>query len=40
MDIKLEAIYKMLDVRKRVEYLEREVERLKKFPSKVSVNRG
>ncbi len=32
VDIKLEAIYKMLDVRKRVEYLEREVERLKKAP--------
>ena len=39
VDIKLEAIYKMLDVRKRVEHLEREVERLKKGPSKVSVYR-
>ena len=39
VDIKLDAIYKMLDVRKRVEQLEREVNRLKKGPSKVSVYR-
>ncbi len=39
VDLKLDAIYEMLDVRKRVEHLEREVNRLKKFPSKVSVNR-
>ncbi len=40
VDIKLDAIYEMLDVRKRVQHLEREVERLKKRPSKVSVHHG